>query len=376
MAPQSAPPAFSKRWQIHKYGTREELTLVTTARTPTMRKPTDILIEVHAASVNPIDTLMLQGYGAATLNIARRKNGPMRMKSEFPLTLGRDFSGVVIDTGKRINPNKFKIGDEVWGALDASRQGTHAHHIIASVNEISKKPLRLNHIEAASIPYVANTTWAALCANGHLNEDTARGKRVLILGGSGGIGTFAIQLLKAWGAEVTTTCSTDACGQLIALGADVVIDYKAGNVWGELMKIKGFDIVYDTLGGDAYATAIGLLKVGGNSRYISISSPVLKNNDKYGLPLGLAMSAVNYGSQFLVGLQQKNSVSWAFFVPNANALKKVAKMVDDRQIAPVIEKVYSFEELPCAYDKVAAKHCRGKTVVNMKSESKLNVIDF
>lgn len=192
-----------KAWQIHQYGGNEEFSLSTSCRIPNIQNPKDILVEIHSASVNPIDVNMREGYGRKLLNTMRRGFGTTTSGVEFPLTLGRDFSGVVKETGRGVS--RFKPGDEIWGAVAAHRQGTHAEYTIAGESEVSLKPKSLSHIEAASIPYVATTTWSALYITGELNENNTAFKRVLVHGGSGGIGTFAIQVCH--GFELHSDCT-------------------------------------------------------------------------------------------------------------------------------------------------------------------------
>ncbi|XP_067674421.1 reticulon-4-interacting protein 1 homolog, mitochondrial-like [Haliotis asinina] len=350
-------------WQIHQYGGNEEFTLSRTAKVPTIRSPDELLVEVHAASVNPIDVLMRGGYGEVMLNSMRKLLGNPKSGSEFPLTLGRDFSGVVLETGKRVTD--FKPGDQVWGALGAHRQGTHAELLVASQKEISKKPKTLDHVEAASIPYVAVTSWTALCEVGELKESNTAGKRILVHAGSGGIGTFSIQLLSAWGADVTTTCSTDAVEFVTSLGANTVIDYKTQDVQEELQKLDKFDLVLDTLGGDTPNFSFDLLTKYRNAKYVSIVTPLLRNADSYGLVKGSVKTAVDLLKDVAGGIKDLRSYRWAVFVPNGRALKKVAEMVDNSDIKPVVEKVFQFEEVPNAFDKLADGHSRGKTVIKV-----------
>lgn len=351
-----------KAWQIYQYGGNEQLTLTSTARIPKITSPSDILVKVLAASVNNIDVRMRGGYGKMALNALRRGPNLMANNSEFPLVLGRDFSGIVVETGQ--NVKKFKPGDEVWGALSAARQGTHAEFTVTSESEISKKPSTISHTEAASLPYVATTTWSALCTIGQLSESNTHNKRILIHGGSGGIGTFAIQLMKAWNAEVTAICSTDAVDLLYSLGADVVLDYTKQDLKEELGKIKGFDVIYDTLGKRKAGYSYKYLRPWSSSKFISIVHPLLSNLDESGVPFGLLKTGVDAASYVFEGLRTGHHYSWAIFIPNGKALSKIASMVDNGQIKPVVDKVFPFEEIPDAFEKVGQLHGRGKTVIS------------
>uniref|UniRef100_A0A0B6ZQ36 Enoyl reductase (ER) domain-containing protein n=1 Tax=Arion vulgaris TaxID=1028688 RepID=A0A0B6ZQ36_9EUPU len=353
-------------WQIHEYGSSEKLTLNTSAHAATIKSPNELLIRIHAASVNPIDVRMLGGYGRSLINILRKRKGLITAGTEFPLTLGRDFSGTVIEAGKAVS--KFKAGDEVWGALGAEKHGTHAKYTIVSQDEISKKPDNLSHLEAASMPYVITTTWAALCTIGELKEREAAMKRILVLGGSGGIGTFAIQLAKAWGMHATATCSTDAVDLVTGLGAEV-IDYRTKDVWKELHSVDKFDYILDTLGGENTKNALPYLKPRHDSHLITLISPLLSNSDKLGVLPGLLQTAVTAGIETLKGLTSGTSVRWAVFMPNGAALEKVRQMVEAEKIKPIVQQVFPFTEVPAAFKKVSNGHLRGKIVIDALVDS-------
>lgn len=354
-----------KVWQTHKYGGPEDLVFSDTVCVPFISKPNDLLVQIHAASVNPIDVRMLGGYGSVAVGTLKRLCDFPQDPAEFPLTFGRDFSGVVIDAG--LSVKNFKPGDEVWGAIGAQRQGTHAEFVLAADSSVSHKPKSISHVEAASIPYVATTVWSALCVVGGLRRDTARGMRSLVFAGSGGIGTFAIQLLKAWGAHVTTTCSTEAVHLVTQLGADEVIDYSTQNVMEELKALKGFDIILDPIGQESADFYLSLLKSWTNSKYITIVPPFLMNTDKYGIVGGTLLSLVQASLDTAKGLKDGRSLRWALFTPSGCALKTVGQMVDNGEITPVVEKIFQFEDTPDAYRKQQDGHARGKTVISVKN---------
>ncbi|KAK3768156.1 hypothetical protein RRG08_010826 [Elysia crispata] len=351
-------------WQVHEYGGLDQLSLSTTARAATIKHPTEMLIKVHAASINPLDIRMMGGYGRSLLNVIRKQRGTLNYGTEFPLTLGRDFSGIVVEVGRRVS--KFKVGDEVWGAIGAFRPGTHAEYTVTSQCEISKKPSNLTHVEAGSVPYVAATTWAAIKTVGQLDHTKVYGQRILVLAGSGGIGTFAIQLAKAWGMHVTTTCSTDAVELAVSLGADEVVDYTQTNVWSELQHKEKFEFILDPLGGEVTDKAAKFLSPWKNSKLVTLNFPLLKNSDEMGVLPGLVKSAISAGFVTLKGIQSGGSIRWAAFNPNGDALEKVKRLVEDGKIRPVVYKVYPFSEAQSAYKTVFEGHLRGKVVLDFK----------
>ncbi|XP_031570023.1 reticulon-4-interacting protein 1, mitochondrial-like [Actinia tenebrosa] len=351
-------PDQMQRWSLHRYGA--DALVLNTVDTPLIKSPSDILVKVHAASVNPIDLRIRNGYGVKLLNLWRKLKGTQ----EFPLILGRDFSGVVVKTGRRVR--RFKPGDEVWGTPSVPNGGTHTQYLIAQQDEISMKPSCLSHVEAASLPYVACTVWVGLKSRAGLNETNCPGKRVLVYGGSGGIGTFAIQLLKAWGADVTTTCRTDAVELVMSLGADHVIDYNMTDVEAELEGSEGFDVILDPFGGKFEQMSTKLLSQCTGSVYVNLAPPLLPNTDRLGLGLGIVSS----GQSFLSSFAQKaffkgGSTAWAFFVPNPGALDHVARLTETGQIRPVIQSLFPFNEVPEAFAQLEAGHSRGKTVIQV-----------
>lgn len=353
-----------KAWQIHQYGELKDLVFDDSVRVPHIREPSDVLVEIHAASVNVIDVRMLAGYGSTLLNFTRALADSPTYSMEFPLTLGRDFSGVVIETGRGVS--HVKQGDEVWGALWPQKQGTHAEYCIVPGSNVCKKPPILPHVEAASIPYSGLTAWGALSITGELNERNAAGKRVLVLGGSGGVGTIAVQMLKLWGAEVVTTCSTDAMPMMISLGANHVIDYTNMDVHRELGSIGRFDLILNNIPTQKMEEMLPHLKPWVNSKYVTVVSPLLRNFDTYGLPFGLISSVFDLSRDLIQSMRTGSSCRWGFFIGSFTGLEYLTKIVTKKKLLPVIDKVFPFEEVSAAYQKVLDGHARGKTVIKIR----------
>ncbi|XP_051880729.1 reticulon-4-interacting protein 1 homolog, mitochondrial [Pristis pectinata] len=353
-------------WVIDKYGNNSMLRLTKNFLFPIIHYPNEVIIKVHACSLNPIDVSMRNGYGAVAL---RMKRDPLHLKaagSEFPLILGRDVSGVIMETG--LDVSYFKPGDEVWAAVPPWKQGTLAEFVVASANEVAHKPKALSHSQAAALPYVALTTWSALVNTGGLSKDNCRGKRVLILGGSGGIGTFAIQLLKAWGAHVTTTCSADAFSFLKDLGADHVIDYQAQSVEKQLEDQELFDFILDNVGGRTEDWALNLLKPWSGATYVTLVTPFMLNVDRLGIADGMFRSGATVGSKVLKHLSKGVHYRWALFAPSGPSLDEITELVEERKIRPVVEQIFPFSEVPQAFLKMEGGHARGKTVINRRGE--------
>ena len=204
--------------------------------------PHDVLIKVHAASINPVDYKIRDGDLKVILPL------------KFPLILGNDCSGEVEKIGTDVRA--FKPGDAVYARVDKDRIGTFAEYAVAAESSIALKPINLSYIEAASIPLVGLTAWQALIDIGKLTS----GGKVLIHAGSGGVGSFAIQLAKHWGATVATTASARNADLLKQLGADIVIDYKTQR-FEEMLS--DYDLVFDTQAGETQQRSFSVLKRGG-----------------------------------------------------------------------------------------------------------------
>ncbi|NXI06011.1 RT4I1 protein, partial [Pachycephala philippinensis] len=352
-------------WVIDRYGSNEVLRFTRDMVFPVIHFPNEVIIKVHAASLNPIDLSMRSGYGATALNM---KRDPLKLKTgetEFPLTLGRDVSGVVMECG--LGVSYFKPGDEVWAAIPPWKQGTLSEFVVASGNEVAFKPKCLSHTEAAALPYVGLTAWSALNQVGGLNQSNCSGKRVLILGASGGVGTFAVQLMKAWDAHVTAVCSHDASTMVKKLGADDVVDYKSGNLEEQLKTLPLFDFILDNVGGSTEKWALDLLKKWSGATYVTLVTPFLINMDKLGVADGMLQTGVTVGSKTLKHFLKGVHYRWAFFMPSGPSLDEIAELVDSGKIQPVIDEVFSFSEVPKAFLKLEGGHARGKTVINVTS---------
>ncbi|KAM3871479.1 NAD(P)H oxidoreductase RTN4IP1, mitochondrial [Diretmus argenteus] len=353
-------------WVIDKYGSNDVLRFTKNASFPVINYPNEVIVKVHAAGLNPIDVSMRGGYGASTLSMQRDPLNIKQTGSEFPLILGREVSGVIMECG--LDVKYFKEGDEVWAAVPPWKQGTLAEFVVLSGNEVSRKPKSLSHTEAAAIPYVAATAWSALVNTGGLTKEKSAKKRILILGGSGGVGTFAIQLLKAWGAHVTVTCSQNAERLVRGLGADHVVDYTAGPVEVPLGALERFDLILDNVGGATEHWALGLLKPWSGAKYITLVTPFLQNTDLLGIADGMLQTAATVATKALKHLSRGVHYRWGFFAPSGPALDDISDMVDAGQIRAVVEEQFTFSQVPQAFQKVEKGHARGKTVVQISRE--------
>ncbi|KTG47950.1 hypothetical protein cypCar_00000371 [Cyprinus carpio] len=289
-------------WVINKYGKNEVLRFTKNAALPIIHYSNEVTVKVHAAGLNPIDISMRGCYGAATMAMKRDALNMKQSGSGFPLILGRDVSGEIVECG--LDVKYFKPGDQL-SVIEASvclcfsvRCGLLSlpPFVVLSANEVSHKPKSLRHVKATSIPYVAATAWSAIVNTGGLNKDNSSKKRqvlicnVLILGGSGGVGTLAMQMVKAWGAHVTVTCSQNAERLVRELGAGDVVDYTAGPVEKQLQTLQKFDLILDNFGGESEKWALDLLRPWNGAKYVTLVTPFLHNTDRLGLADGMMQS--------------------------------------------------------------------------------------
>lgn len=306
--------------------------------------PTDILVKVHAASVNPIDFKV--------------RNGKVRLLRpyRFPLILGHDCSGEVVDTGHEVT--RFKVGDRVYLAPGKGRIGTFAEFIAVNESDAAFMPSNLTYAEAASLPLVALTSWQSLIGTAQL----AAGQRLLIHAGSGGVGTFAIQLAKCLGAEVWTTTSRKNIDLVRNLGADHVIDYESRK-FEEC--VKNLDAVFETLGGNYPIRSLSVVR--SNGFVISIAgSPDYRTAKEMGLdPVRSLMLGI---AGLRVDLRAKRAgvnYRFIFMKSSGKELGEIATLVEKGQIRPVIDKSFSLAECQSAIEYSASGRARGKIVIHI-----------
>lgn len=351
--PQYSTATKMKAWQIHSYGDIQDLQL-TNARIPLIENPKDLLIKVNAASVNPIDVIMTRGYGRTLINLMRDHD------LEFPLTLGRDFCGTVVDKGHDVS-NKFNIGDNVCGIIPIHKQGSHAEHVIANESNIFHQPKHFTAVEATSPLYTAITAWSALYVTGELALRKPETLRILILGVSGGVGTVALQMLKSHSATVMGTCSSDAVPLVQSLGIDRVFDYTKPDFNTSISSEPKFDIILD-------CAKVGYKNIPTSwkyDRFITLTSPLMVNTDNHGLVYGLFTSACDLLNANFKKCPSGQSVRWGFFYPSEKGLQFISNLLQNNQVTPMIYKVFPFMELPKAYEALNQGHVRGKIVIDM-----------
>ena len=305
----------------------------------------DVLIQIHAAGVNPVDSKIRDGEFKLIL--------PYRL----PLILGNDLAGVVVRVGSRAR--RFKPGDEVYARPQKDHIGTFAEFIAVKEDAVALKPTSLTMEEAASIPLVGLTAWQALIEKGQLKN----GQKVLIHAGSGGVGTLAIQLAKHVGATVATTTSARNIELVKRLGADIVIDYKKDDFSAIL---KDYDVVLDTQGGNALEKSLRVLKPGG--KLIGIAGPPDPDFAKEMGASWFLKTVMRFLSYRIRKAAKRHGVSYSFLFMRADGgqLSQIAKLIDAGAIKPVIDQVFPFESTKEALTYVETGRVKGKVVIRIQ----------
>jgi len=308
---------------IHEYGGPEVLKYEDVPRPEP--KADQILIRVIAAGVNPVDGMIRSGM------FAKDGNGA------FPMVLGGDIAGVVERVGNKIT--KFKAGDPVFAYVSLDSGGGYAQYAVVPEGDAAPKPKSLPYVEAGAVPIVALTAWQALIDTAKLNA----GQTVLIHGGSGGVGSFAIQIAKARGAKVIATASTANQDLLKQLGTDVAVDYTKQKFED---VAKDVDVVVDSVGKDTLTRSYGVVKKGGIIVSL-VARPNQSDLEKHGIR-GVALSVE----------------------PNSGELAQIGKLIDEKKIRVIVSQTFPLSEAKKAQEQVASGHTRGKIVLKLAEEPK------
>ena len=329
---------------LKRYGRPDQVAFVDTPRPA--HRPDEILVQVHAAGLNPIDNMIPKGTFKPILRL------------QLPATLGSDLAGVVVEVGSRVT--RFKPGDAVFASIfDLSGTGAIAEFALVPESAAALKPANLDFVQAASIPMVGLTSWQALKERARLKP----GQKVFIPAGAGGIGTFAIQFAKYLGAKAGTTTSTGNVDLVRSLGADEVIDYKKQQ-FEEVLQ--GCDAVLGTVRGDAIEKSLRILKPG--STVVSLIGP-----PDAAFARGRSM---NFFMVFVFGLLSRKIIrhaskrgtaySFLFVHPDGSQLAEICELLKAGRIRPVIDKVLPFDQAKEALAYLEKGRAKGKVVVQIR----------
>lgn len=281
----------------------------------------DVLVNVRAASVNPIDWKMRQGYLHAIFPLT------------FPRILGRDFSGIVVDKGSAVTG--FDVGDAVYGVGGPLRDGSHAEQMTVDANMAAPKPAGISHTEAAATGVAALTALAALDRDATIQK----GDQVLIHAGAGGVGCYAIQYAASRGAHVIATCSAGKADYVRSMGAAETIDYRAGDF---TKQVSDCDWVFDTVGGDVHVRSQAVLKPGGT------------------------LLVINTGPLPQYEPRADISITHSMVPGGRTALDRLSALLEDGTQKPVVTEIFTLDDAADAYSQSQSGHTRGKLVIEMR----------
>ena len=327
---------------LKRYGKTNQFEFADIPR-PTI-KSNEILVQIHAVGLNPIDNKIPTGAFKPII------------KLELPVVMGSDLAGVVVEVGSHVT--RFKLGDAVFASIFDLGTGSLAEFAVVPERAAAIKPANLDFVQAASVPMVGLTSWQAL----KVQADLMPGQKVFIPAGSGGIGTFAIQLAKYLGAKVATTTSTVNIDLVKRLGADEVIDYKKQEFENIL---QGYDVALGTTMGDGIEKSLQILKP--QSRVVSLIGPP---DAAFARARGM-----NFLMRFVFGLLSRKIIrrakkvgaeySFLFVHPDGRQLAEIGKLLENGHIVPVIDKVFPFDQTKEALAYLEAGRAKGKVVVRI-----------
>jgi len=305
----------------------------------------DVLVAIHAAGLNLLDSKIRSGEFKSIL--------PYRP----PFILGHDLAGIVVRVGSKVR--QFKPGDQIYARPRDGRVGTFAEFIAVNEADVALKPKNLTMEEAASIPLVGLTAWQVLVEKARLKK----GQKVLIHAGSGGVGTFAIQLAKHLGATVATTTSTANVELVKSLGADVVIDYSKDDF---ATILRDYDVVLNSLGGEVLEKSLQVLKPGG--KLISISGPPDPDFAKDIGASWILRQSIRLLSYRIRKKAIRHHVSYSFLFMRASGdqLREITSLVESGVIRPVVDRVFPFESTNDAMAYLEKGHAKGKVIIKVR----------
>ncbi|KAK9763591.1 hypothetical protein K7432_009590 [Basidiobolus ranarum] len=333
-------PTEMRAWRWSSSGSPSEVLKLETNLPICSPKPHEVLLKVHATSINPVDSKNM-------------KDNILHKLLKKPFTPCLDIVGTVVEIGKE--STKFKIGDKVFGNLNPMKGGGLAEYCLSEEQFLVKAPEQLTDVELATFPLVSLTAWQGIVSKGQVKK----GMRILIHGGGGGVGTVSIQLAKYLGAYVICTCSSKKIELVRSLGADQVIDYTIEDV-KKILKEDKVDVVFDCVGGtEIYESSLEILKTSGSFITIVGDEPeiggigwLMKNGARI-----LSRKTFSY-----FGYSNYIMFSGA---PVEEQLEEVSKLITEGALKPVIDSVYSFEQSVEAFEKQLSGHCSGKVIVQL-----------
>ncbi|CAH8578902.1 unnamed protein product [Schistosoma mattheei] len=429
-------PKTISAWQLMSFlppgaaDITSELHFTRTRRMPNITRPDQLLIKVKAASLNPVDSLLVYGYGSSSFNLLRRftsnygcfglPDATTAENADFPFTPGRDFSGQIVDIGSEValsnlnRQNKLIIGTNVAGAtwpfLSTTGSGSLAEYIVCPADYVAPLPSNVSFISAAALGYAGLTAWSALVDAGGIDpvsKSSSSTCSILITGATGGVGFIAAQLAKLWGWKVHVTCPSDkkALDLMNVLQVDEIFPHPSN-----IQTTMKYDLILDCIRPDYLNTTTSFTTLSSSSssssnthlkqynlidhllpqlpsmliylntssnrtRYIMLNPPLLYLNDYYGpfIGSGIAYSQLLYSniaalfSNNNVYNTNLNKIRWVFFKPNNKVLNYLLNLVSNKQLIIPVDTVYQFNHVPDAFHRLYTKGKRGKLVIEVNN---------
>jgi NADPH:quinone reductase-like Zn-dependent oxidoreductase len=327
---------------LKRYGGADQVVFADVPRP--VPKSDEILVQVHAAGLNPIDNMIPKGSFKPVLEL------------ELPATMGSDLAGVVVEVGAGVS--RFKPGDEVFASIFDLGAGALAEFAVVPESAAAFKPPNVGFVPAASIPMVGLTAWQAFTERAPIRS----GQKVFIPAGSGGIGTFAIQLAKHLGATVGTTTSSGNVDLVKSLGASEVVDYKKQDFQDVL---RGYDVVLGTLRGDEIKKSLRILNP--NGIVVSLVGPLDADFGRARKMGGLFVFLFRLMSFWVLRQARKLHVRYSFLLVHASGsqLSEIGELLRAGTITPVVDRVFPFDRVKEALAYLETGRAKGKVVVQM-----------
>jgi len=297
----------------------------------------EVEIAMEAASVNPIDVRRAEGYGRRLLSLIGA--------GKFPLVLGNDFAGTIATVGSKVSA--FKVGDRVYGLKPASAQGTHASQVLAKAAHVLPAPAGQDPQALAAIPYSFVTMWLAVRGAG-LTRENAAGKKVLVHGAGGGLGTLALQMLSVWGAKTTAAAWPEMHAGCLQAGAAEVVD-SSKESFASLGRV--FDATLNFATWDDDLTLVRCLRDGALGHATTVH-PMLGNFDKYGWVRGALRSLSEKKSHRAALPKGTRNYAWVLFRPDSEALSELAELVEQQRLNLPIAVRSPLQQADEAFDHV------------------------
>jgi reticulon-4-interacting protein 1, mitochondrial len=328
---------------------REVLRVIDDARQPEPGEA-ELLVRVHASSVNPIDCAVRSGYGRDFFEARTGQRPPIRP--------GRDVAGEIIAMGAGVRG--FCVGDAIYAAMLG---GANAEFAVVPAAWAAPKPRSLSFEQAASLPFVALTAWTALVTHAGLTPENTAGKNVIVPRAAGGVGSFAVQLVKAWGGYVAGICSTRNVALVMSLGAGLVIDYTRDD---PARQLHDFDIAFDT-SFDTEAMLLAALKVNADAAYVSIVTPKFRLIDEYGVEEGLRKAEALFAERVRTQAELGRRYYWSFTEMTGDVLRTIGELIERGRIRPVIDRTYALDRIVEAHEYSESRQAQGKIVIGIAS---------